>query len=71
VSRSEKTTDPRYVEQVTDEMKAAVLAKAVDGKVSCPQLRKLAEDLGVAYGVAGAAADLAGVRVGGCSLGCF
>jgi DNA-binding transcriptional regulator YhcF (GntR family) len=71
MSRSEKTTDPRFAEQVTDAMKEAVLDKAVDGKVTCPVLRKLAEDQGVPYKVAGAAADLAGVRVGGCDLGCF
>lgn len=66
-----KMAEPRYVAQVTDELKAAVLAKAVDGKVTCPVLRKLADDLGVPYKVAGAAADLTDVRVGGCDLGCF
>ena len=64
-------TDPRVTEKVTDEMKAAVLAKAVDGKITCPVLRKFADDNGVSYKVAGAAADMAGVRVGGCELGCF
>jgi hypothetical protein len=34
-------------------------------------LRKLAEDLGAPYKVVGTAADMAGVRVGGCDLGCF
>ena len=66
-----KMTDPKYAEQVTEELKAAVVAKAVDGKITCPVLRKFAEDQGVAYKVAGAAADLADVRVGGCDLGCF
>ena len=71
MSSSEKISDPKWAAQVTDEMKAAVLAKAVDGKVTCPVLRKFAETQGVPYKVAGAAADLAGVRVGGCDLGCF
>lgn len=71
MSKSEKISDPKWAAQVTEDMKAAVLAKAVDGKVTCPVLRKFAEDQGVAYKVAGAAADLAGVRVGGCDLGCF
>lgn len=71
MSKSDKTTDPKWAAQVTDEMKNAILAKAVDGKVTCPVLRKFAEDQGVAYKVAGAAADMAGVRVGGCDLGCF
>ena len=34
-------------------------------------LRKLAEDMGVPYKVAGAAADEIGVRVHNCDLGCF
>jgi len=66
-----KTHDPRWVEQVTDEMMEAIKAKAVDGKVTCPVLRKFAEDSGVAYKVAGTAADMAGVRVHNCDLGCF
>ena len=52
-------------------MKAAILEKAVDGKVTCPVLRKFADDNGVNYKVAGTAADLAGVRVHNCDLGCF
>jgi len=31
-----KANDPRWVEQVTDEMMEAIKAKAVDGKVTCP-----------------------------------
>ena len=66
-----KEHDPRWVAQVTDEMQDAIRAKAVEGKVTCPVLRKLAEDMGVPNRVAGAAADLAGVRVHNCDLGCF
>lgn len=66
-----KMAEPKYVAQVTEELKAAVVAKATDGKITCPVLRKLSDDLGVPYKVAGAAADLADVRVGGCDLGCF
>lgn len=71
MSKGDKMAEPKYVAQVTDDLKAAVAAKAVDGKVTCPVLRKLAEDLGVPNKVAGAAADLADVRVVGCDLGCF
>ena len=68
---SKKENDPRWVAQVTEEMKTAILAKAVDGKVTCPVLRKFAEDSGINYKVAGTAADMAGVRVHNCDLGCF
>lgn len=66
-----KEIDPRWAEQVTDEMKDAIAAKAVDGRITCPVLRKYAEEIGVPYKVAGAAADMAGVRVHHCDLGCF
>jgi len=69
--REPKELDPRWTAQVTDEMKAAIAGRAVDGKVTCPMLRKFAEDIGVPYQVAGAAADLAGIRVRNCDLGCF
>ena len=52
-------------------MMDAIRAKAVDGKVTCPVLRKFAEDTGVPYKVAGTAADMAGIRVHNCDLGCF
>jgi hypothetical protein len=68
---SAKEVDERWASQVTDEMKAAVAEKAVDGKITCPVLRKFAEDNGVPNQVAGAAADLAGIRVKNCDLGCF
>ncbi len=70
-SETQKFTDPRWAGQVTDEMKDAIVAKAIDGKITCPVLRKFAEDQGVPYKVAGAAADAAGVRVHNCDLGCF
>lgn len=69
--KSPKTHDPRWVAQVTDEMMDAIKAKAADGKVTCPVLRTFAEDAGVPYKVAGTAADMAGVRVHNCDLGCF
>ncbi len=71
MSDTPKELDPRWTSQVTEELKAAVLAKAVDGRITCPVLRRLAEEHGVPYKVVGAAADLAGVRVRNCDLGCF
>ena len=70
-SSEPKTVDPRWAEQVTDEMMEAIKEKAVDNKITCPVLRKFAEDSGVPYKVAGTAADLAGIRVHNCDLNCF
>lgn len=57
--------------QVTPELVSAVAQRATDGRITCPVLRKLAEERGVPYAVTGAAADAAGVRVKNCELGCF
>lgn len=67
----DKKVDPKLAEQVTPELTEQVLAKATDGRINCETLRKLAEDTGVSYKVAGAAADLAAIRVVNCGLGCF
>jgi len=69
--KERKELDPRWVSQVTVAMMDDIKAKAVDGKVTCPVLRKYAEDTGVPYKVAGAAADMAEIRVHNCDLGCF
>lgn len=66
-----KEKDPRWLEQVTPEILAAVKAKADAGLETCPVLRKLAEEFGVPYKVVGAAADSLGVKVKNCDLGCF
>lgn len=71
MSGSEKVVDPRWAEQVTDGLRDAVREKATDGFVTCPVLRKLAEDMGVPYKVAGAAADELEIKVKNCDLGCF
>ena len=67
----DKRVDPALAERVTPELTAAVTAVAEDGKITCARLRAVAEDTGVSYKVAGAAADLSGLRVHDCGLGCF
>lgn len=66
-----KETDPKWIAQVTPEITDAVIAKAVDGKLTCVRARALADELGVPNRVVGAAADLADLRVENCDLGCF
>lgn len=69
--RGPKQHDPRWVEQVTEEMIEEIRRKAIEGKVTCPVLRAYAEELGVPKKVIGTAADLAGVKVHNCDLDCF
>ena len=65
------SVDPAVAGQVTDELAVAVQALARDGKVPCAALRRLAEDSNVPYKVAGAAADMHGIKIRDCDLGCF
>jgi hypothetical protein len=65
-------TDKRPFEgEVPGAVREAVEEKAQDGRIACPTLRKLAEDMDVPYRVAGAAADQLGIKVRDCDLGCF
>jgi hypothetical protein len=67
-----KVVDARWAEQVTPELLEAVKTHALDPThITCAVLRKLAEDSGVPYKVAGAAADSLGIKVQNCDLGCF
>ncbi len=44
---------------------------AVNSRISCPALRKLAEESGVTYKNAGTAADDLTIKIKNCDLGCF
>jgi hypothetical protein len=70
--RSKPKPENPMADRVTDDIREAVKAKmGEDGRVTCPVLRKLAEDKGVPYKVVGAAADELDAKVGNCDLGCF
>ena len=44
---------------------------AKDGKITCAQARKLAEDLKVPYGDVGDMLDKLKIKIHKCQLGCF
>lgn len=44
---------------------------AVNSRISCPALRKLADESGVSYKYAGKAADGLKIKIKNCDLGCF
>lgn len=45
--------------------------RAVEGKISCAQARKLAEDLNIPYENIAKAADEKEIKIHQCQLGCF
>ena len=69
--RGPKQVDPELVARATPELRSDIETKQVDGRIACAMLRKLAEDHGLPYKVAGAAADDMGYKVRDCDLGCF
>lgn len=52
-------------------VEAAVKERAKEGKLACREAFALAEELGVAVGRIGAAANATGVKIKACQLGCF
>ena len=52
-------------------IKNRIKEKALDKKISCPVLRKIAEELGVPYREAGEAANDLKIKIKNCDLGCF
>ena len=60
-----------HLEDPGPEVLEAVRAAASAGSISCTRARKVARDLGVSPRVVGRAADLLGIKVKNCELGCF
>lgn len=58
-----KDIDPR--------IKEALLKAAPEGKITCPEARKLAETLGVDPKVIGEACNALKIKIKECALGCF
>lgn len=52
-------------------IEAAVKERAKEGRLPCEAAFALAEELGVAPGAIGQAANAVGVKICGCRLGCF
>ncbi len=49
----------------------AVQAAAGEGRLTCAQARKLADELGVSPARVGAACDQLKIKIKACELGCF
>lgn len=53
------------------ELRSFVKKKAINGKITCATLRKIAEKLGVPYKDAGETANKLKIKIKDCDLGCF
>lgn len=45
--------------------------KSTNNKITCPELRRIAEELGIPYREAGKTADDLEIKIKNCDLGCF
>ncbi len=48
-----------------------ITKKAREGRITCSSLRKIAEETGVSYRLAGNAADKLKIKIRNCDFGCF
>jgi molybdopterin-guanine dinucleotide biosynthesis protein len=71
--KNEKREFFMAIKKLIDEKKLAreMLKKAVNGKLSCSEARKIAERLNIPYKKVGKTADDLGIRIKDCRLGCF
>jgi hypothetical protein len=58
-------------EDMPEELRAALLAAASDGRISCLALWELGKQFGLSRHEMGNAAEGAGLKVKPCQLGCF
>ncbi len=54
-----------------ESVKERIKKSAKDGRISCPLLRKIAEELGIPYREAGQMANELKIKIKNCDLGCF
>jgi len=52
-------------------VEARIKENAVNGKISCPALRKIAEEFSIHYNEAGKLANELHIKIKNCDLGCF
>lgn len=63
-----------YIKEMIDKkekIKASLKESSVDGKISCPRARKIANDLSVPFREVGKTADELKIKITDCELGCF
>lgn len=66
-----KTKENKMDDVKKSEVQAAVKAGAVEGKMTCPTAREIAEKCDVPYSVVGKTCNELEIKIKGCSLGCF
>ena len=54
-----------------EKLKEEIMKKSVNGRITCASARSIAETMGVSYKAVGETADLLGIRIKDCQLGCF
>ena len=57
--------------RVPDRVKDAVKSRSKDGSISCKQALSIADRMDVNPKLVGMAADMQGIKVRNCQLGCF
>ena len=57
--------------EVKEKIRASLKEKSVHGRIPCPSVRKIAEELNVRFSEVGKLADELDIKITDCELGCF
>jgi len=71
VSRADMFVNPKREDWMTPELEAKIKDLAKEGKISCYQAQKFAEEHKVQMNKMKAFLDVVGLKVQNCQLGCF
>ncbi len=71
MSRADMFVNPKREDWMTPELEAKIKKLAQDGKISCYQAQKFAEENKVQMNHMKAFLDVVGLKVQNCQLGCF
>jgi len=68
---SRLSREPEMPDNVTEALRKTLTERAHDGRLSCQEARRIAEDAGLDYSEVGAACNELGIKIHACQLGCF
>jgi len=68
---SRSSREPVMPGKISEALTKALRERAAEGRISCQDAWRVAEETGTEYAEVGAACNELGIRIHSCQLGCF